>query len=69
MANTNFPPQSIKAKSIKGFGENIIQLSLCVNVSHLVPFPHDISRSGVALQGVSFFYGHLKLILHHCLKT
>jgi hypothetical protein len=30
-----FPPQSRKAKRIKGFGENISQLSLCINVSHL----------------------------------
>jgi hypothetical protein len=31
------PPssQSSKARSIKGFGENISQLSLCINVSHL----------------------------------
>jgi hypothetical protein len=35
MINTNFPPQSSKARSIKGFGENISQLSLCINVSHL----------------------------------
>jgi hypothetical protein len=35
MANTNFPPQSSKSRSIKGFGENISQLSLCINVSHL----------------------------------
>jgi hypothetical protein len=30
-----FPLQSSKARSIKGFGENISQLSLCINVSHL----------------------------------
>jgi hypothetical protein len=35
MANTNFPPQSCKARSIKGFGENISKLSLSVNVSRL----------------------------------
>jgi hypothetical protein len=35
MANTNFPLQISKAKSIEGFGENISQLSLCVYVSHL----------------------------------
>jgi hypothetical protein len=28
-------PQSSKARSIKGFDENINQLSLCMNVSHL----------------------------------
>jgi hypothetical protein len=26
--------QSCKARSIKGFGKNIIQLSLCINVFH-----------------------------------
>jgi hypothetical protein len=35
MANTNFPPQSSKARRIKGFGENISQLCLCINISHL----------------------------------
>ncbi len=35
MANTNFPPQLSKSKRIKGFGENISQLSLGVYVSHL----------------------------------
>jgi hypothetical protein len=35
MANINFPPQISKSISIKGFGENVTQLSLCVYVSHL----------------------------------
>jgi hypothetical protein len=35
MANTNFSPQSSKARSIKRFGENISQLSLSIDVSHL----------------------------------
>jgi hypothetical protein len=35
MANTNFPPQSSKVRRIKGFGEDISQLSLGINVSHL----------------------------------
>jgi hypothetical protein len=35
MANTNPPPQSNKVRSIKGFDENISQLSLFINVSHL----------------------------------
>ena len=35
MANTNFPPQISKARRIKGFGENIGQLSLGIDVSHL----------------------------------
>jgi hypothetical protein len=36
MANTNFPPQSSKVRRIKGFGENIDQLSLGIDVSHLI---------------------------------
>jgi hypothetical protein len=35
MASTNFPPQISKTRNIKGFGENIGQLSLCINISHL----------------------------------
>jgi hypothetical protein len=35
MANTNFPPQSSKVRRIKRFGENISQLSLGIDVSHL----------------------------------
>jgi hypothetical protein len=35
MANTNFPSQISKARSIEGLGEDIGQLSLCVYVSHL----------------------------------
>jgi hypothetical protein len=35
MANTNFPLQSSKARRIKRFGENIGQLSLGIDVSHL----------------------------------
>jgi hypothetical protein len=35
MANTKFPPQRSKMSRIKGFGKNISQLSLCINVSHL----------------------------------
>jgi hypothetical protein len=35
MANTNFPPQISKVRSIEGFGEDISQLSLGVYVSHL----------------------------------
>jgi hypothetical protein len=35
MANTNFPPQVSKSRRIKGFGENVGQLSLGVYVSHL----------------------------------
>jgi hypothetical protein len=34
MANTN-PPQTSIVRSIKGFGENISQLSLYINIYHL----------------------------------
>jgi hypothetical protein len=47
MANTNFPSQSRKARGIKGFDENIIQLSLCINVSHL-----DVSLFNIVSQEV-----------------
>jgi hypothetical protein len=49
MANTNFHPQSSKARRIKGFGENISQLSLYVNVSHLnISLFHMISQEVVS---------------------
>jgi hypothetical protein len=35
MANTNSSPQISKARSIEGFGEDISQLSLSIDVSHL----------------------------------
>jgi hypothetical protein len=35
MANTNFPHQINKVRRIDEFGENISQLSLCINISHL----------------------------------
>jgi hypothetical protein len=35
MASTNFPPQISKSRRIKGFGENVGQLSLGVYVSHI----------------------------------
>jgi hypothetical protein len=49
MTNINFPPQSSKARSIKGFGENISQLYLCVNISHLdISIFHMISQEVVS---------------------
>jgi hypothetical protein len=49
MANTNSPSQSSKVRSIKGFDENISQLSLCVNVSHLnISLFHMISQEVVS---------------------
>jgi hypothetical protein len=37
MTNTNspFPLQSSKPKRVKGFGEDVSQLSLCINISDL----------------------------------
>jgi hypothetical protein len=35
MANTNFPSQSNKARRVKGFDEDVSQLSLCIDISHL----------------------------------
>jgi hypothetical protein len=35
MTNTNLPPQISKSRRIKGFGENVGQLSLGVYISHL----------------------------------
>jgi hypothetical protein len=49
MANTNPPPQGSKARSIKGFGENIGELSLCINVSHF-----DVSLFNMVPQEVVF---------------
>jgi hypothetical protein len=49
MSNTKFPSQSSKARSIKEFGENISQLSLCVTVSHLdISLFHMISQEVVS---------------------
>jgi hypothetical protein len=42
-----FPPYDSKARSIKGFCENISQLSFCINVSHL-----DVSLFNMASQEV-----------------
>jgi hypothetical protein len=35
MANTIFPSQGSKARRMKEFDENIGQLSLCIDISHL----------------------------------
>jgi hypothetical protein len=54
MANTNFPPQSSKARGIKVFGENISQLSLCINVSHLnISFLNMVSQEMMSSLKVS----------------
>jgi hypothetical protein len=57
MENTNSPSQSSKARSIKGFGENISQLSLCVNVYHLdISLFHMISQEVVSHFKVLHFF-------------
>jgi hypothetical protein len=44
-----FPPQISKSRRIKGFGENVSQLSLGVYVSHLnVPLLYMISQKVVS---------------------
>jgi hypothetical protein len=56
MTNTNFPPQISKSRRIKGFGENISQLSLGVYISHLnVPLLYMISQKMVS----PFIMSHL----------
>jgi hypothetical protein len=65
MANTNSPPQSSKVRSIKGFDENISQLSLCVNVSHLnISLFHMISQEVVSHFEV--FYSFVKDWVFDC---
>jgi hypothetical protein len=56
MTNTNSPPQISKSRRIKGFGENIGQLSLGVYISHLnVPLLYMISQKMVS----PFIMSHL----------
>jgi hypothetical protein len=60
MANTKFSVQRSKSSHIKGFGENISQLPLCVNVFHL-----DISLLYMISQEVvSHFY-----VFHSLMKN
>ena len=57
MANTNFPPQISKARSIEGFGEDIGQLSLGVYVSHLnVSILYMISQEVVSSLNMSHLF-------------
>jgi hypothetical protein len=52
MANTKIPPQRSKTSRIKGFGENVSQLPLCINVFH-----HYVSYLNIISQKVvSYFY-------------
>jgi hypothetical protein len=56
MANTNFPLQISKSRRIKGFGENVGQLSLYVYISHLnVSLLYMISQEVVSPFIVSYF--------------
>jgi hypothetical protein len=57
MANTNSPSQISKSKRIKGFGENVGQLSLGVYVSHLnIPFLYMISQKLVSPLNMSHLF-------------
>jgi hypothetical protein len=57
MENTNFPPQISKLRRIKGFGENISQLSLGVYVSHLnVSLLYMISQQVVSSLNMSHLF-------------
>jgi hypothetical protein len=49
MENTNFPPQSSKARRVKGFGKDVSQLSLFIDISHLnISFLNVISQEVVS---------------------
>jgi hypothetical protein len=57
MANTNIHPQISKSRRIKGFGENIGQLSLGVYISHLnVPLLYMISQKVVSPLNMSHLF-------------
>jgi hypothetical protein len=57
MANTNFPPQISKSRRIKGFGENVSQLSLGDYVSHLyVPLLYMVSQKVVSPLNMSHLF-------------
>jgi hypothetical protein len=57
MANTNFPPQISKARSIEGCGKNASQLSLGVYVSHLnVSLLYMISQEMVSSLNMSHLF-------------
>jgi hypothetical protein len=57
MVNTNFLPQISKLRKIKGFGENVGQLSLGVYISHLnVPLLYMISQKVVSPLNMSHLF-------------
>jgi hypothetical protein len=60
MVNTKFPPQRSKMSRIKGFGENVSQLPLCINV-----FYHYVSLLNMVSQEVVY---HFYVFLLSCGK-
>jgi hypothetical protein len=57
MANTNFLPQISKLRRIKGFGENVSQLSLGVYIPHLnVSLLYMISQKVVSTLNMSHLF-------------
>jgi hypothetical protein len=57
MGNTNFSSQISKSRRIKGFGENVSQLPLCVYVSHLnVSFLNVISQEVMSSLNISHLF-------------
>jgi hypothetical protein len=57
MTNTNFPPPISKSRRIKGFGENIGQLSLGIYIPHLnVPLLYMISQKVVSPLNMSHLF-------------
>jgi hypothetical protein len=57
MAKTNFPPQISKSRRIKGFGENVSQLSLDVYIFYLnVPLLYMISQKVVSRLNMSHLF-------------
>jgi hypothetical protein len=57
MTNTNPPRQISKLRRIKGFGENVSQLSLCVYISHLnISFLNVISQEVMSSLNMSHLF-------------
>jgi hypothetical protein len=67
------PLQISKARSIEGFGEDIRQLSLGINVFHLnISLLNMMSQEVVSSRGVPFSCGRLDFWLqrwHYCYRT
>jgi hypothetical protein len=57
MANTNSHPQISKSRRVKGFGENVGELSLGVYISHLnVPLLYMISQKVMSPLNISHLF-------------